>query len=203
MHKMKFFVDIEKEENWLRSMSSEGWSFSRRGMFGYWFYRANQEEQIYRIDYRSFSKREDYEDYIYLFDDAGWDHIDGSRFSGYHYFASKQGNPDNDIFSDDAARNARYARLAKTWSCFLITYLALFIISIVNGSVDPQALLDPKSLYFTPGLWSREGLSFFASFLFETPFVIMRNAMWLFFPIMIALIIYYLIRIRLLGKQTA
>lgn len=52
------------------------------------------------------------------------------------------------------------------------------------------ALANPKELYFTPGLWDKQGVSFLWSFLFETPLALMRGFAYLFIP---AAIVMYLV----------
>lgn len=34
--------------------------------------------------------------------------------------------------------------------------------------------INPKSAYFTPGLWDKEGIEFLTAFLFETPLALLR-----------------------------
>lgn len=202
MHKIKHFINLDKEEAWLRSMSTQGWDFSRRDLFGYWFYRSDQGERIYRIDYRNFKSKSDYTDYLALFQDAGWEHVEGSTWSGYQYFASREGSADAEIFSDEATRAARYRRIAETWSSAFVVYLALFIIFIAQGSIDFEALANPAKLYLTPGLWASEGARFWFAFLFETPFALGRGFWWLVLPAFLLVSGCYLFRAWTLGNRS-
>lgn len=201
MHKIRHFIDLDKEEAWLRCMSAEGRDLCRRGSFGYWFYRSDQGERIYRIDYRSFKRKSDFEDYLALFQDAGWEHVAGSTWSGYQYFASREGSADTEIFSDDATRAGRYRRIAETWSSIFVVYLAFFVVLIAQGSIDFEALIHPSKLYFTPGLWEREGVQFWFAFLFETPFALGRGFWWLILPAFLLVSGYYLFKAWTLGKR--
>lgn len=56
-------------------------------------------------------------------------------------------------------------------------------------------------LVSTPGLWEKAGSDFWLSFLFETPFALMRGFLWLIFPVNIMLFLYYAIRASILQKK--
>lgn len=76
------------------------------------------------------------------------------------------------------------------WLSIAISYVLIFIALVSTNAIDISALMNPKLLYFTPGLWEKTGTYFLGAFLFETPFAIMRGFIWLLFP---TLIILYLI----------
>jgi len=59
------------------------------------------------------------------------------------------------------------------------------------GFLDIKVLLHPKELYFTPGLWEKSGMSFWFSFLFETPLALMRGTIWAFIPVTILLYMFF------------
>lgn len=201
MHRVKNFIDIGKEEVWLKNMSAQGWSFSRRSLFGYYFQQSRHGEQTYRIDYRTFGKRADFVDYISLFQDAGWDHVFGTKSSGYQYFVARDDNSDADIFSDDAARSSRYKRLAIYWLQILTVYLAFVLALFFSGVFNLGVFLDPQSLYYTPSLWERQGTMFWAAFFLETPIVVLRN-LWVLMPVMLGVSIYCFIRTLILSKRS-
>lgn len=202
MRKFKHFVDLDKEEAWLRAMSAQGFNLQHKGLFGYQFSESEHVERIYRIDYRPNMSREDYSDYVMLFNDAGWELIDGSRSSGYQYFASTDRAYDSDIFSDQTSKTMRYRRLFEMWGSLFFIYLALFIVLVLtNDSFSFQAILDPASLYYTPGLWDKQGTDFVFAFLFETPFALGRGFFWIFLLVFIIISGYYGIRSWQLGRK--
>ncbi|GMQ59403.1 hypothetical protein AN1V17_38000 [Vallitalea sediminicola] len=59
--------------------------------------------------------------------------------------------------------------------------------------VDINALLHPKLLYYTPGLWERSGTAFWKGFLIETPMVLLRGFVWLMPVFFIAFVIFALL----------
>lgn len=160
MMKYKFFTRFDKEENWLNEMAKQGYRFTRKTSFGYEFEFGNPEISIIKMDYRFFKKREDFEDYCALFEDSGWEHIAGTRSSGYQYFkkTDKQGN--EDIFSDVDSKAGRYKRLSYMWATLAVSFIPLLAALISTDTIDPGVMLEPKSLYYTPGLWDLNGVAF-------------------------------------------
>lgn len=208
MRRFKKFINLDKEEAWLRTMAIEGWELCHRGLFGYRFRKSEEGEHIYRIDYRYFKRTSDYLDYLLLFHDAGWDHVEGSKWSGYQYFVAREGNPDTDIFSDEATRAARYRSIADRWLEVLFLYMILLVIGVSIGGYDFEVYTNPAKLYLTPGLWDMEGARFWFAFLFETPFALLRGAWSFLFPVvvvgslvMIAVSVVYAVKTWALSKS--
>lgn len=202
MFKFKSFVDLEKEEKWLTSMAAQGWLLQKRGALGYSFFKAQPTELRYRIDYREFKNKGDYLDYLALFQDAGWMHVSGTRWSGSQYFVPEDGDVSKEIFSDSASKAARYRRFGNTWLTFFLLYFVFFMVMLMNGSINIHAMLNPSELFYTPGLWEKQGLDFLRAFLFEMPFAFGRGFFWLVFPLFLIMCLYYMIRAHLLAKKT-
>ncbi|MFC6464306.1 DUF2812 domain-containing protein [Marinilactibacillus sp. GCM10026970] len=197
MIKYNIFIDLTKEENWLREMSTKGYAFQKKKL-GYNFKKERTLETIYRIDYRTFNRREDFLDYIALFEDSGWIHLSGTKSSGKQYFKKDETKDDLegelDIFSDQQSKALRYKRTMQYLSYSFITLLFTSIVLFDSSNIE--ASLNPKSLYYTPGLWQQEGVSFWFSFLFETPFALARGFMWYFFPLALIVNGYLYIKSR-------
>ncbi len=112
----------------------------------------------------------------------GWEHVSGSKYSGTQYFKRVNENGDTDIFSDTSSKAARYKRLSNMWLTTAISYFPIFIALILTKAINITAFLNPRELYYTPGLWERTGVYFWKAFLFETPFAVMRGGSGSFFP---------------------
>ncbi|KHF33292.1 hypothetical protein CM49_04524 [Paenibacillus sp. P1XP2] len=151
----------------------------------YEFAPAKPEEANYRIDYRFFKTRQDFEDYKALFEDCGWTHVAGKKSSGAQYFKQTGDWGDDDIFSDVNSKAARYKRISDMWLSLACSFIPLFAVLISTGAIQVTAFVKPKLLYYTPGLWEMSGSQFWRSFLFETPFAVMRGFSWAVIPIMI------------------
>jgi hypothetical protein len=61
--------------------------------------------------------RKEYDNYIALFEDAGWKHVCGTRSSGNQYFLPMSEKAGTDIFSDRVSAAARYKTLYKLYAC--------------------------------------------------------------------------------------
>ncbi len=174
MKKIKFFSDFEKEEQFLNDMLKKGYRLERYNSLGVYTFRLAEPQALnYRIDYRKFSRKDKFEEYLTLFQDAGWEHVCGTRYSGLQYFLPNSDKVQtDDIFSDRESKLERYKRFSS--QCFVsltLMIVYLFILTPKNWS-----LFDVRSWYFSDGLWNMTGGMFLKAFLFETPFVVLRIA---------------------------
>lgn len=202
MRKYKSFMDFTKEEKWLNEMARDGWRFVSRSAFGgYRFETAEPKEQNYRIDYRSFKSMADYEEYLQLFADSGWIHAAGSRSSGLQYFVQTEPQQGADIFSDTAGKAGRYRRGAQMWLSLVFLYGVVFAVMAFSGAVNLGAVLDPKALYYTPGLWELTGTEFWRAFLFETPFALARSFAWVLYLIVLLVFLYQAVRLMIAERK--
>ncbi|MCL2593196.1 MAG: DUF2812 domain-containing protein [Defluviitaleaceae bacterium] len=174
MKKIKFFLNFQKEEKWLKQMAAQGYQLKKQGPI-YTFEPAPPKQTNIKIDYRHFKKQQDFLNYRSIFEDSGWQHISGTKNSGNQYFKQIDDNSYDDIFSDTTSRAGRYKRLANMMLFMFVIILPLVIISSTKGTLGIDIFLNPRTLYYTPGLWERSGLEFWQAFLFETPFALMRG----------------------------
>ncbi|WP_028551216.1 DUF2812 domain-containing protein [Paenibacillus sp. UNC451MF] len=197
MRKYKFFIDFDKEEQWLNEMARQGYTLTKKSI-GYEFQQVPPTNTVIKMDYRTFKKQDDFEDYRALFEDFGWKHIAGTKSSGAQYFKSIDENENQDIFSDADSKASRYKRISQMWISLASCFICLFAVLVSTDSIKVGALLNPKLLYFTPGLWEKTGSAFWNAFFFETPFVLFRGFFWLLIPMMIT---FYLIFAYKANKQ--
>ncbi|WP_027626363.1 DUF2812 domain-containing protein [Clostridium lundense] len=200
MKKFKFFIDQDKEEKWLNHMANQGYEL-KKVSFGYEFHIAKPEDAKIRIDYRTFKNEEDFIDYCTLFEDSGWKHIAGNKYSGSQYFKKIDKNSDDDIFSDAISKAGKYKRLSNGWMIAAISYLPILSVLVWNKYIDINAFTNLKLLYYTPGLWQMSGEEFWRHFLFETPFATLRGFLWLLFPIAIILYSSFSIKAQMLYNK--
>lgn len=190
MYKIKFFLDFQKEEKWLETMANKGYHFQRTFM-GYHFQKGKPKIETIKIDFRNFSNGEDFIDYCTLFEDDGWKHLAGTKRSGMQYFKKTEDNAGDDIFSDTNSKAARYKRYAKMCNELALSFIPFLVLLYLSGAINLEGFVNPKDLYFTPGLWDMSGMSFVFSFLFETPFALMRGFAWAFIPITILMYLFF------------
>ncbi len=113
------WISAEKEEAWVAGILQKGYRLVKvNPTWGrYEFLPKGQGEpsQTVRIDFRVFSKAEDYTDYLALFEDSGWRHLGGNRYMGLQYFEKLEAAGDEDIFSTAGSKAAVYRRMASYW----------------------------------------------------------------------------------------
>lgn len=201
MNKFKFFADFDKEEKWLGKMAEQGYQL-KSVSFCYNFHSTQPERSIFKIDYRTFKNDQDFLDYCTLFEDSGWQHIAGTKQSGSQYFKKTSSEGDEDIFSDLFSRAGRYKRLSDMWLSLSIAWLPFLVIMLTSDWLKIDGFLNPKTLYFTPGLWEMEGFNFWRHFLFETPFALLRGFSVFFWIAIVLLYAYFVIKSWRLYRKT-
>lgn len=202
MKKFKSFTNFDKEESWLNDMARQGFRFIKKTSFGYEFESGKPENATIKMDYRTFKKREDFEDYCALFEDSGWEHIAGTKSSGYQYFKKVDTQGSEDIFSDVASKVGRYKRLSDMWAALACSFIPLLVVFILTDTIDLGVMFDLKSLYYTPGLWDLNGAAFWRAFLFETPFALFRGFFWIVFLVVIMVYLYLAYKANKQYKKT-
>jgi hypothetical protein len=127
----------EAEETWLERMSQQGYHLSSVVLPGFYtFSMAEQRNYVYRLDYQTFRKK-DKQEYLQLFNDAGWEHI--GEMSAWQYFR-KEAKPDEtaEIFTDVESKIAKYKRvLAFLGFFYLILITLVFTQRIVSDNSYP------------------------------------------------------------------
>jgi hypothetical protein len=172
MIKLKLFFNFGEEEQWLQEMYAGGYQLTKRNAF-YHFSKCEPKRDTIRIDYRKFKNKAAYEDYIALFEDAGWKLIVGNRWSGEQYFVKAGSNESGDIiFSDRISAALRYRRKALFYFLYTFPFLIFYAIGNYTGNLDAIHIFNPKQFFYTPNLWDKIGSDFWFSFLFELFFVL-------------------------------
>lgn len=169
----KVFLSLEKEEKWLTEKAQRGLQLKKKGLFYHFDDAKSRDEASVQIDIRYFSTREDYQEYLAMFADFGWEHLAGSYRSGLHYFLSDEGK-DKTIFNDQLSKGIRYLRLAESYALVWMMFFVLTLALVSNGTMDFGIFLHPRELFLTPDIWILEGWSQVRAILFEIPFVLIR-----------------------------
>ncbi|TSB45336.1 DUF2812 domain-containing protein [Alkalicoccobacillus porphyridii] len=175
MRRFKFFLDFSKEEQWLNKMAQKG-NHLMYHSFGYRFEKGESKDTIYKIDYRHFKSKQDFSDYEILFADSGWLRLPCPRRNGHQYFKRVSEDASYDIFSDHDSKAARYKRMADVFLPQFMIFMPAIVVFYMTGIFNNYSL-NPIEWYLTPGLWDMTGVRFLASFLFETPFALMRGGL--------------------------
>ncbi|MBN2083705.1 MAG: DUF2812 domain-containing protein [Anaerolineales bacterium] len=113
----------DHEEEWLGSLSREGWHLSELGVPGVYYFRKGEPMRYaYRMDFQT-SRMQDREAYLQLFRDAGWEHV--GKMSAWEYFR-KEAKPgeEPEIFTDPESKILKYRRVL--W--FLVIFFPILFI---------------------------------------------------------------------------
>jgi hypothetical protein len=180
MKVFKIFVDMDKEEQYLRDMAGKGYRLVKYSYWGVYTFEPTEPKALnYRVDYRYFSSKAQFVEYVTLFEDSGWEHIYGTQSSGSQYFLPKSDtNQTEDIFSDRVSKASRHKRLA---AISLLSSLAWVAVTFANVLVKMREhgwqiiSTDVQSWFLTPGLWDKTGADFWRAFFLELPFALMRE----------------------------
>jgi len=199
MKKFRLFVDMDKEEQYLNRMAKNGCRLTKYSSLGvYTFVPAEPADLHYKIDYRVFKRKSEFEQYVTLFEDAGWEHVCGTRYSGGQFFLPGTGNRQTpEIFSDTRSRADRYKRFFDQ-SLYGFMCMLIYVVAVFGGS----GFKFPGFAYLTPGLWEKKGLAFWWAFLFETPFVLLRFVPLVIFFILTVLYGYFAFKAQKLYKKS-
>jgi hypothetical protein len=122
----------EKEEAWLHAMANEGLHLQSFGFPGFYKFEVGEpRNDYYRMDY--IIDRNDYENYLQLFKDAGWEHL--GEMGGWQYFRTRgEANAIPEIYTDKDSKAQKYQRLI----IILIVFLPIFI-TLGTRQIDPAS----------------------------------------------------------------
>lgn len=126
----------EAEENWLGEMSKKGCHLASVGLPGiYTFTVGEPRNYTYRLDYQNFYKK-DKQEYLQLFEDAGWEHI-GEMYAWQYFRKEAKPGETEEIFTDTESKAEKYKRI--------LTYVVFFYIILFVVFVGPISGDSPYS----------------------------------------------------------
>ncbi len=121
--KIFFAWNDDKEEKWLESMAAEGWRLESAAPYVYYFRKSTPEKVVIRLDYKLTTEK-DYQEYLTLFRDTGWELV--VTFANWHYFRfHAQAGETPEIYNTDRAKAQKYRRLLLTFIPFFPIYFIL------------------------------------------------------------------------------
>ena len=118
--------DDEKEEAYLRELALDGWHFKSVTIPGYYTFESGEpRNDFYRLDILSNYK--DKENYLQLFEDAGWSHI--GEYGSWQYFRKTAVEGETlEIFTDNESKQKKYGRILL----YLIIFLPIYTVFLTR-----------------------------------------------------------------------
>lgn len=188
-------INLNKEEKWIEKYIEQGYHLASvniyTGRFVFEPVTKETDKQTIRLDYRTFKKQADFEDYVAMFEDSGWHHLAGTKGCGVQVFEKVGSDTDDSIFSDQDSKASRYMRISRVWLETFVCFLPILIVFHLTGIWKVSSLYDWRSWYYTPGLWERTGIDFWNAFWFETPFAVARGLGAVIFLIFVLTYAYF------------
>ncbi|MCI1593145.1 MULTISPECIES: DUF2812 domain-containing protein [Heyndrickxia] len=135
----KKFTNFAKEEQWLQNMLQDGWvlkTYTSEDIeeCKYIFEPIKDQKQmnrIYKIDYRVFNKKDGFQEYNSIFEDAGWTSLAKSKWYSKHIFYTELPSANQDIFSDIESYIEREKRKMSTYLMYIIISIMIFMVMII------------------------------------------------------------------------
>lgn len=145
----KAYFDVEKEENWLNSMSAMGLALTDYSWCRYAFEQAQPNEYIYRIELlENHHIHADSVAYIQFLEENGIECV--TKYMRWIYLRKKTADGPFDMYTDIESRLLYYKRLYFFYQSLFIMELVAgvsnLVIGVVNGSSLNLALSIPVLL---------------------------------------------------------
>ncbi len=118
----------EKEEDWLRAMSQQGWHLVSAKPFGVYYFRGGDKSDfVYRLDYQT--NKKDRDNYLQIFHDAGWEYV--GEMSGWQYFRKRvDAGESPEIYTDPASKAIKYKRVLT-----YLGFIEIFMVVILSSRI--------------------------------------------------------------------
>lgn len=166
MKKCNMFFNIEKEEKWLNEQLQAGYRCTNISWLGVYTFKETHKNYVMRLDYQGYLSKKKHQEYKTIYEDFGWDYVEGYSFGGIQYW-QKESDEQEDIFSDRESKGNYYKRLMGYSLGFAL--MSLFFTTMILTDMGFSGL-------YHEGLWSMNGSLFWRAFVFETPFVLLKLA---------------------------
>jgi hypothetical protein len=142
----------DKEEAWLRQLANEGLHLVKLTWLGvYAFQRGEPRDIVYRMDYY-YSSQGDYQNYLQLFRDAGWELV--GKFLGWQYFRKPVEHGESpEILTDNESKIKKYQNLMTVVALSAPVSL-ISIILISQDTLSPFMMLVLAILVLICGFYA-------------------------------------------------
>jgi hypothetical protein len=130
--KRKFFINFEKEEQWINEMSKQGLQLKKYKFGRYYFEKGSPNEYIYRIEMLDENpKSEKSQEYIRFMEENGVEFVDA--YNTWVYFRKKTEDGPFEIYTDYPSRIQHYEKIARVFGIIAFINMAIFFMNFSMG----------------------------------------------------------------------
>lgn len=134
--KYRFFVDYEKEEQWVNDMAQQGWLLEKFKFFRFTFLKGEPGAYIYRNELLAGLALKDKNEYLQFLKQSGIEVV--NKFGGWAYFRKKASDGPFEIYTDTASKVSYFNRILGPLTFLLLMNIIIgvvnLIISVYNSS---------------------------------------------------------------------
>ena len=137
--------NLEEEKAFLEEKAKEGLILKNVNLGSYTFEESEPRELIYQMDFKGLERKISEDEYIQIYEDAGWNLI--CRLGGWYYFSQKSSEEkDMLIFNDNASKASIYKRIIAVLLLIGFPVYYQMIFSIPN--LSSNSLAFPNFYFF-------------------------------------------------------
>ena len=137
--------NMEEEKAFLEEKAREGLVLKSVSIGGYLFEESQPMDLIYQMDFKGLDQKISEDEYLQLYEDAGWDLA--GKLGGWYYF-SQESREDIDllIFNDNASKALIYRRLLGF--LLLVGFPMYYQLIFVFPNLDGPRIEFPSFYFF-------------------------------------------------------
>jgi len=135
----------DKEEKFLEDMAADGYKLKNVSIGMYEFISSEPEKVRYQLDFKGINRMSE-EEYLQIFEDAGWECVD--TLGSWYYFrkAYDEEAPDISIFNDNKSRLEKYRRIIIF--LFITGFPIYYQVLIMFPNLDREEFNYPGFFFF-------------------------------------------------------
>lgn len=135
----KAYWDVEKEENWLNSMSAMGMALIDYSWCRYVFEQAPPNEYVYRVELmENHHTHSDSAAYIQFLEENGIECV--AKYMRWIYLRKKAVDGPFDMYTDMESRYRYYKRVSLFYQSFMYMELIVGIMNLALGIINRTAI---------------------------------------------------------------
>jgi len=134
-----------EEKQFLEEKAQEGYVLKKVGFGSYYFDKTEMQQLIYQMDFRGLDGKISEEEFLQLYEDAGWQFA--TKMGGWYYFYQEgTAGIDVSLFNDNNSKSAVLKRLLIF--LMIIGFPLYYQTLILFPNMEPGKILFPSFYFF-------------------------------------------------------